>query len=179
MHNTHLAMARAATGQLRLDRMLWLPTGHPGFYREPPVASPADRLAMLRLALEGETAAEIDTRELSDGASGYTVDTLHELRLESGPHAALYLLLGADQFAKLGSWHRPDEVARLARFAVFARPGSSVKTPNTRFVAEVIDMAPSDISGSDIRARLARGEDVSSLLPAPVARYIADHGLYK
>jgi len=172
-------MARAAREQLGLDRMLWLPTGQPGFYREPPLASTEQRLAMLRLALESETAAEIDTRELSEGASGYTVDTLHELRLESGPEATLYLLLGADQFEKLGSWHRPDEVARIARFAVFARPGAKVKTPKTRFVAEVIDMPTSDISGKGIRARVARGEDISALVPAPVADYIASQGLYK
>ncbi len=172
-------MARAAREQLRLEKVLWLPTGRSSFYREPPLASGEQRVAMLRLALEGDPGFEIDTRELSDGASGYTVDTLHELRLERGPWAALYLMLGADQFEKLGSWHRPEEVARLARFAVFVRPGAEVKTPNTKFVAEVIDMPPSTISGSDIRARLARGEDISALVPAPVAEYIAQQRLYQ
>src|SRR5258706_3301244 len=130
---------------------------------------------MLRLALEGDPMSEIDTRELSAGASGYTVDTLHELRLESGPHAALYLLLGADQFEKLDTWHRPEEVARLARFAVFVRPGVDLKNPR----AEIVAMEPSTISGSDIRARVARGEDISALVPSPVAAYITKQGLYR
>jgi nicotinate-nucleotide adenylyltransferase len=167
-------MARAALEQLRLDKMLWVPTGSTR-YRDPPLASGHHRVAMLRLALEAGSRHEIDTREFLQGASGFTVDTLHELRLESGPDAALYLLLGADQFEKLGTWHRPDEVGRIARFAVFARPGAALKGPP----AEVIAMPSSDISSSDIRARVARGEDISALVPASVAAYINEHGLYR
>jgi nicotinate-nucleotide adenylyltransferase len=174
VHNAHLAMAGAALDQLKLDKVLWMPTGNPG-YRNPPLASGEHRVAMLRLALEGEPRYEIDPRELSPGASGFTVDTLHELRLELGPDASLVLLMGADQFAKLGSWHRPDEVARLARIAVFARPGFEVNQEQILRVA----IKPMPISGSEIRERAARGEDLSALVPVPVASYIARHGLYR
>jgi nicotinate-nucleotide adenylyltransferase len=167
-------MARAALEQLSLEKVLWIPTGTTA-YREPAQASAAQRVAMLRLALEAEPRYEIDVRELSQGASGYAADTLHELRLESGPEAALYLLLGADQFAKLGTWHRPDEVARLARFAVFPRPGVTLRDPR----AEIVALPPSDVSASEIRARAGRGEDLSALVPAAVADYIAQHGLYR
>jgi nicotinate-nucleotide adenylyltransferase len=129
---------------------------------------------MLRLALEGEARAEIDARELSPGASGYTLDTLHELRLENGGEP-LYLLMGADQYAKLASWHRPEEVRRLARIAVFERPGSNLLDQK----AERIPFNPMPVSASDIRARVGRGEDVSGLVPAAVANYIAEHGLYR
>jgi nicotinate-nucleotide adenylyltransferase len=174
VHNAHLAMAGAALDQLKLDKVLWMPTGNPG-YRNPPLASGEHRVAMLRLALEGEPRYEVDPRELLLGASGYTVDSLHELRLELGPDASLVLLMGADQFAKLGSWHRPDEVARLARIAVFARPGFEVNQEKTLLVA----MEPMPISGTEIRERVGRGEDISGLVPAPVASYIARHGLYR
>jgi len=167
-------MAGAALDQLKLDKVLWMPTGNPG-YRNPPLASGEHRVAMLRFALEGEPRYEIDARELSPGASGFTVDTLHELRLELGADARLHLLMGADQFAKLGSWHRPDEVARLARIAVFARPGFEVKQEKILLVA----IKPVPISGSEIRERVARGEDISALVPVPVASYIARHGLYR
>src|SRR5204863_388792 len=82
-----------------------------------------DRAAMLRLAIEGEPLYEIDARELALGASGYTADTLRELSAGLEPETALYLLLGADQYAKLATWHQPQEVARRARIAVFSRPG--------------------------------------------------------
>jgi nicotinate-nucleotide adenylyltransferase len=165
-------MARAALDELKLEKILFMPTGAPR-YRTPAVASGEHRVAMLRLALEDEPRYEIDARELVPGASGYTIDTLKELRLEFGADTGLWLLLGADQYAKLGGWHRPEDVKRLARIAVFERPGISLD----RKVA-VIPMKPLPISASEIRARAARGEDISPLVPAAVADHIGRHRLY-
>ncbi len=171
VHNAHLAMARAALDALRLERVVFIPTGNPR-YRKPAFASGEHRLAMLRLALSGEANFEVDARELRPAASGYTVDTLRELRAEGMDE--LYLLMGADQYAKLGSWHKPGEIAELARIAVFARPGSELKEKPS-----LIPMQPMPISSSDVRARAARGEDLSALVPPPVANYIARHALYR
>jgi nicotinate-nucleotide adenylyltransferase len=168
-------MARAALEQLDLDKVLWMPTGKPR-YRDAPVAAPEHRLAMLRLALESEPAFEIDARELAPGASAYTVDTLHELRLELGRDTTLVLLIGADQYAKLAAWRRPDEVKRMARIAVAKRPGFDKKLGRGTLLVE---MAPMAVSGTEIRARAARGEAIERLVPAAVARYIGEHGLYR
>ena len=168
VHNAHLAIARAALEQLGLDRILFIPTG-PTHYRTPSATSPEDRLAMLRLAVKDEPRFAIDARELAPGATGYTVDTLRALKLEKPT-----LLVGADQYEKLDTWHRPDEVRRLAKIAVFARPGIDLApgVPTVR-------MPPMDVSSSDIRARVARGADISGLVPAAVANYIAEKGLYR
>jgi nicotinate-nucleotide adenylyltransferase len=168
-------MARAALEQLDLDKVLWMPTGKPR-YRDAPVAAPEHRLAMLRLALQGEPAFEIDARELSPGASGYTVDTLHELRLELGHDSTLVLLIGADQYEKLGAWRRADEVKRMARVAVARRPGFDKKIDRRTLL---VDMAPLAVSGSEIRSRVTRGEAIRELVPAAVASYIDEHGLYR
>jgi nicotinate-nucleotide adenylyltransferase len=173
VHNAHLAMAAAALAHLRLNKVLFIPTGKPG-YRKAPRASGKDRVEMLRLAVQGEPRYAIDERELAPGTSAYTVDTLEGLRKDYGAQAEIWLLMGADQYAKLDTWHRPRDVERLARIGVFARPGIAFK----ELGAEVIPMAPLDISASDIRAHAARGEDVSDLVPAPVANYIARHRLY-
>lgn len=166
-------MAQAALRNLSLQRILFIPTGAPR-YRAPAVASPEHRLAMLRLAIESEPRYQIDARELAPGASGYTIDTLGALRAELGPEPALYLLIGADQLAKFGEWHRPHDIARLAEIAVFARPGTVIDTQAVR----VVPMAPTPISASGIRARSARGEDISDVVPPAVADYIARHRLY-
>jgi nicotinate-nucleotide adenylyltransferase len=131
---------------------------------------------MLKLALENEPGAEIDARELTLGASGYTVDTLHELRLELGRDTTLVLLIGADQYAKLGTWHRAAEVKRLARVAVAKRPGIEKKIDRE---ALLVDMPPMEVSGSEIRARVTAGESIDGLVPPAVAGYIAEHGLYR
>lgn len=172
VHNAHLAMAQAALDELRLEKLLFMPTGAP-HYREPAVASGEHRVAMLRLAIADNDSFEIDSRELAPGASGYTFDTLRELRLELGAQTPLWLLMGADQFTKLDTWYRPDDVKKLARIAVFARPGSPLSGK-----AQLIPMPPMPISSSDIRARVGRGEDISALVPPAVANYVAAHGLY-
>ena len=171
VHNAHLAMARAARGALKLRRVLFIPTGNPQ-YRKPAVASGKHRVEMLRLALDDDPRMAVDPRELKPGASGYTVDTLRALHAEGLD--ALYLLMGADQYAKLGSWHHPQEIARLAKIAVFARPGVELKEP-----VGLVPMAPMAISSSDLRARAARGEDLSPFLPPAVANYISRHALYR
>jgi nicotinate-nucleotide adenylyltransferase len=164
-------MARAALDDLQLEKVLFMPTGAPR-YRMPAVASGEQRVAMLKLALDGEPRYELDPRELAASASGYTVDTLKELRLENG--GALCLLMGSDQYAKLDSWHRPEDIRRMAQIAVFARPGA----PFSAAGAKLIPLEPMNISATDIRARVARGADISGLVPPAVANYIARERLY-
>ena len=163
-------MARAALDKLKLDTIVFMPTGAPR-YRTPAVASGKHRVAMLELATQGEPRYAIDARELQPGASGYTVDTLKQLRDELA--VELWLLVGADQYTKLDSWHKPEEVKKLARIGVFARPGVTLPARTA-----AIPMEAMEISASAIRARVARGESISHLVPAAVANYIARKRLY-
>jgi nicotinate-nucleotide adenylyltransferase len=128
---------------------------------------------MLRLALAGEPRFAIDARELDPGASGYTIDTLLSLERDL-PGTKLVLLMGADQYEKRHGWHRWPELEKHCDVAVFARAGRKIDAG-----ANTIQMPPLAISASDIRARVARGEDIAALVPAPVAEYIARHGLYR
>jgi len=180
VHNAHLRIGQLALDVLDLAQLLWIPTGAPG-YRNAPVALAADRVAMLELALRGEPRYVIDRRELAPGASGYTVDTLRALRAERGPDVALVLLMGGDQFDKLETWHHWRDLFALARIAVFARPGWSPEVSDAVRAAgpvERIDMPPLDISATAIRGRIARGKDVSLLVPREVLDYISSHHLY-
>jgi nicotinate-nucleotide adenylyltransferase len=172
VHNVHLAIARLALDHAGVSSVLWMPTGNPG-YREPPVASAQDRLAMLKLALESEPRYAIDERELLPGASGYTYDSVAALKKER-PARALVLLMGADQYEKRLAWHRWPELVKLCSVVVVARPGSKVDSD-----VQTIPMAPSLLSASDIRARVGRGGDVSGMVPAAVLGYIREKGLYR
>jgi nicotinate-nucleotide adenylyltransferase len=172
VHNAHLAIAGAARDALGLEKILWLPTGTPP-YRSAPVAAAAHRVAMLKLALAGEPRYAIDGRELAPGTSGFTYDSISSLKNEN-PNRQFVLIMGADQYAKRDSWHRWAELETLCDIAVVARPGW---IPDAK--ARAIPMTPLPISASDIRSRIARGEDVSAMLPAPVLGYIRDKGLYR
>jgi nicotinate-nucleotide adenylyltransferase len=171
-HNAHLAIAGTAISALRLEKIVWLPTGVPP-YRPAPVAAPAHRAAMLKLAIAGEPRYAVDERELGPAASGFTYDSVRAMRDEN-PDAEFTLLMGADQYEKRASWHRWADLEKLCGVAVFARPGWTIDTK-----VKTIPMTPSSISASDIRTRIGRDEDVSAMLPAPVLGYIRKHGLYR
>jgi len=173
VHNAHLAIARRALEALGADRVLWIPTGSPD-YRNPPIASGNDRVAMLRRALAAEARFVIDERELKASASGYTYDTLLSLQSDH-PGRTLILLLGTDQYSRLETWYRWKDLLGLCKTAVFARPGWNISNEK----AIKVSMPPLDVSGSEIRARLGRGEDVSAMLPAAVLEYIGKHKLYR
>ncbi|HEY6966104.1 MAG TPA: nicotinate (nicotinamide) nucleotide adenylyltransferase [Burkholderiales bacterium] len=172
VHNAHLAVASAALRALALERILWLPTGTPP-YRAAPVAAAVHRVAMLKLAIEGEPRYAIDERELRPGASGFTFDSISSLKSENPRHDFL-LIMGADQYAKRSTWHRWAELEKLCAIAVVARPGSKADA-----TAPTIAMTPSPVSASDIRARVARGEEIAALVPPAVAAYIREKGLYR
>jgi nicotinate-nucleotide adenylyltransferase len=178
VHNAHLSMARAALSGLALAKVLWIPSGTPP-HRGAPVAPAEHRAAMVRLAIAGEPRFELDERELRKRSAAYTVETLEELRKGLDAQADLVLLIGADQYEKLDTWHRWRELFAFARIAVFARPDHAIDT--TRFGAGQVSVVPMlllDISSTDIRARIAAGEPVRAMVPDAVLDYIETHRLY-
>lgn len=174
VHNAHLAVARAALEKLGLARILWIPSGTPP-HRGAPVASAAHRAAMVRLATAGEPRFVLDEREIRKAAPGYTVETLEDLRAELGKDIGLVLLIGADQHARLETWHRWQDLFSLARIAVFARPGEPLADAGR---VTVVPFEPLEVSSTAIRSRIAAGERPHGLLPEAVLDYIQTHRLY-
>jgi len=183
IHLGHLSVAWEASELLDADVCL-LPASVPP-HRPPPIASAEQRVAMLRAALQSQSRLQLDVRELARSGPSYTVDTLHELRAEHGTRP-LTLLLGADAFANLTTWHRWRELFTLAHLGVLSRPGVSATLPAEleREVAgrrvsapaalhelpagKVIRLAvtPLEISATRIRELLAARRDPRYLLPA-------------
>jgi nicotinate-nucleotide adenylyltransferase len=124
IHHGHLRLAVECRERLGLAAVHLVPFHAPN-HRGRPVASAADRLAMVAAACAGEPGLVADARELRRGGVSYTVDTLEELRRELGPDRPLVLLLGEDACHGLPRWHRPADLLRLAHLAVVARPGAT------------------------------------------------------
>jgi nicotinate-nucleotide adenylyltransferase len=179
VHNAHLALARTALRDLKLDQLRWVPVGNP--WQKARALAPAEhRLAMLRLAIEGEPRFAIEDCELRRHGPSYTLDTVRELQAGT-PDAQWFLLIGQDQYRNLHTWHGVDQLLQRVTPAVARRPGSA-DDADARVQATpgaVLSLPPMDLSATDIRARAAAGEDVSSLVPPAVAQYIHQHRLYR
>jgi nicotinate-nucleotide adenylyltransferase len=179
VHLGHLLLATFAREELELDRVYFIPAARGPHRDHPPIAAESHRLAMLRLALEGEPAFVADDIELRRGGVSYTIDTVLRFRELRGGEPVI--LVGADNLNDLGTWHRVDELVRLARFAYAPRPGSAIAPdglpPGTRVSA--IPMPPCGVSSTLVRQRAAAGLSLRWLVPDPVARYIGESGLYR
>lgn len=184
-HAAHAALARAAIEQLQLDELRVLPTGQ-AWHKARDLSPASHRLAMARLAFAALPQAVVDTRELERQGPTYTVDTLREIaREETG--AVLFLILGEDQARAFDRWREPQAITQLATIAVAARPaddpgqaGDPARPyPIPGGPCRHLQMPLLPISATDLRHRLARGQDPGSLLSPQVARYIAQHHLYQ
>jgi nicotinate-nucleotide adenylyltransferase len=179
VHNAHLALAHAALAALSLDQVVFVPAGNP-WQRAPLKAGGADRLAMVHLAIADEPRFCVDDCELRREGPTYTIDTLQTLTARR-PGMQWVLLLGADQWARLPTWHRWQDIVGQAQIAVAQRGGGVLDTaPELADVrVHTIPMPQMTISSTQIRARLAGGASVAGLVPDAVAQYIAKHQLYR
>jgi nicotinate-nucleotide adenylyltransferase len=181
-HLAHRALAEAALAQLSLDTLAWIPARQSPHKADHAPASGADRVAMLQRMTEGEPRFSIDVRELDRGGPSYTVDTLRELHAEQ-PGTRFWLVIGQDQYARFDTWHEWREILALAGLAVAARDGDTVRAApglsGIQHALRIVEMPALPHSATTVRTRAAAGLDVTALVGTPVARYIADHHLYR
>lgn len=191
VHEGHLHVARAARDAHALTRVVFVPARRPPHKPEVELAPDEQRLAMLRLALADEPDFQIDTLELEREGPSYTVDTLRELprRLGLAADARLFLLLGGDNLAGLPGWRGFEEILACAQPVCVVRQGDEqavLESLRGRVSAQTLDtlerglvFAPlRRVAATQLRERLARGLDPGPDLPAAVARYAREHGLY-
>jgi nicotinate-nucleotide adenylyltransferase len=203
VHNGHLRLAQEALEQCRLVAVRFIPSGIPP-HRAAPQAGVQQRLEMVRLAVQGNPAFMLDEREIRRPGPCYTVDTLTELRAETGATQPLCLLLGGDAFLQLHTWHEWKRLFELAHIVVMQRAGgrplgNAIATADATLRNEyharlapaarvlhsapagsilVADMPALEISATDLRKRCAEKRDIHYLLPDTVAHYIQTHHLY-
>lgn len=177
-HEGHLALARAAARQLGLDRVLLVPAWAPPHKPGGPTIPADRRLAMVRAAVQGDPLIGVSTIELDRQGTSYTAETLEQLAADH-PGADLWFIMGADQLEGFAGWERPERIVELARLAVAWRPGAGdpamdeLAGPVAAGRIDVVDMPEVAISSTEVRERLARGDDVASLVPPAVAAMLA------
>jgi nicotinate-nucleotide adenylyltransferase len=181
IHHGHLVAAEETRHGLRLDTVLFVPTGDPWQKSGTGVSVASDRFRMVELAIEDNAAFEASRVEIDRDEPTYTIDTLQRLRDER-PGDEFFFITGADAILEILSWKQPGEALSLATFVAVTRPGYDLSRlgslPELERVV-VVEIPALAISSTDIRRRVAEGRPIRYLVPAPVAGYIAQHDLYR
>lgn len=188
MHNGHVNLAREAAAQLKLRRLIIIPTFESP-HKSTKLAPFDERAEMCRLAFSGigddltvkcETVVSDIERRM--GGVSYTINTLRELKREY-PKEQFYLLIGGDMLFSFQKWFKYESILNECKVCALARGGDSL-AEMMEFANEMgrVKVLPSDIvdvSSTEIRKRLADHDDISGLVPEKVAEYISEHGLYR
>ena len=186
-HRGHLAVAKASADTFGLESVLFAPTGRQPLKGNGAVASFADRLTMTQFLTHADSRFKISDLDAprADGSPNFTVDTLRQLR-RAMPETALFAISGADSFLEIQRWREPGALLSLADWIVVSRPGFSLQNLQTLRLSDderarihLLETVHEEVSATSLRASLAEGEDVTSLLTPEVLAYIRVHRLYR
>ena len=187
IHNGHVAAARAFMEQMWLDILYVMPTGISPHKQMKGDATARDRFEMCRLAFEGVDGVIVSDLELRREGKSYTVDTLREMY---HPDNRLFFLMGTDMLMTLDRWREPEEIFRLC-YPVYVRRETDTSLDDAiiqkiaeynvkygKVVRRIVTPAI-EVSSTLVRETVAAGGDVRDMVPASVASYISEKGLYK
>jgi nicotinate-nucleotide adenylyltransferase len=184
IHYGHLVTAEEALHQFGLDEVLFVPTGAP-WMKEHEVVSPAeDRYLMTVIATASNPRFRVSRAEIDREGPTYTIDTLRDLREETGGDADLFFITGADAVLEIFQWKDPGEMFDLAHFIAATRPGYDIAAfekhaANHHPGITVMNIPALAISSTDIRDRVAAGRPIRYLVPEGVNSYVQKAGLYR
>jgi nicotinate-nucleotide adenylyltransferase len=189
IHNGHIEVANCATDKINASKFIFVPARRSPLKSKQPVAADTDRIAMLQLAIEGRKNFEFSNAEMNRAEPSYTIDTIRQLREKFGENCEFYWLIGADMLNDLPLWHKINDLLDECNICVMNRGGYQKPDFDTlrgrlnpKHIADLkknmLDTPLIEISSTEIRKRIAEGQDVSQLLPPAGLDYIKRRKLY-
>jgi len=185
-HIGHLILASEAQEQLDLDHVLWVLTPYPPHKRSQKISPLENRLTMVLLAIAGNPRFKLSRVDIDREPPHFATDTVTVLRQKS-PKDMFYYLLGADSMFDLPTWHEPDKFISLCDgIGVMMRNDISgdmkklrESLPGLQKKLHILEVPLIDISGSDIRRRVADGKQFRYFVTDKIYHYILNHQLYQ
>ena len=181
IHKAHIELALKALEQLPLKHVELLPAGQP-WQKDSLEVSKEHRLAMLKIAAKNHPQIKFNTMEIERGGPTYTIDTVKQL----DPNIDYYWLMGTDQLQNFSTWTGWQDIMQKLTLVVAKRPDFPSDIPQQMVKAQLpgkeiiqISFDEMDISSTEVRQRLANGQDVSDYVDSDVLKYINEHNLYK
>lgn len=179
-HVGHLLMAVDAVEALPLDRLVFIPAATQPLKIGRLVATPAQRLEMLRLMVGSDPRFAVDSIETDRQGVSFSVDTVAAYA-ERYPAAERFFLVGADVVGSFGSWRTPERIAELATVVVVRRgeEGAGAESGGGPVAVQHLRTRRIDVSSTEVRARVRAGQSIHGFVPPAVASYIETSGLYR
>jgi nicotinate-nucleotide adenylyltransferase len=180
VHVGHLVAAVNARHDLALDRVLLVVANEPWQKSgSRPVTPAAERLALVEAAVGDVEGVEASALEIERGGVSYTADTVAELG-RIAPGSELFLVIGEDVAATLGTWERVEEVRERVTLAIVSRPGPFERrvTPPAGWRTASVEIPALEISSTDLRNRAATGRPLDYLVPEVAIQRIRERALY-
>ena len=183
IHHGHLAAAEFVREEFKLDKVLFVPSGKPPHKHKGEVASPEHRWTMALLATDSNECFSVSSVEIDRGGESYTSDTIVELEKIYGAGSNCYFITGADAIAEISTWHKSENLPKLAKFIAVSRPGYKLDMskidPRFRRCTYLIEVPALAISSTEIRERIRKGKTIKYLVPEIVEKYIYKNELYQ
>ncbi|MHB9094153.1 MAG: nicotinate-nucleotide adenylyltransferase [Eubacteriales bacterium] len=188
IHYGHLYIAESSRCRFNLGKILFMPSGNPVHKKRNDITDHVHRLEMTRLAIAKNPYFALSTLEVDRPGPTYTVDTLEYLKNDCSGTAGLFFITGADAILDILTWKDVPRIFELCRFIAVTRPGFSFRalnemladlTEEQRKKIHLHETGGIQVSSTEIRRRISRGEPVKYLLPDSVEKYIEKQGLYR
>lgn len=186
IHQGHLILAETAREYCELDEVLFIPSGNSYMKASDEILDGETRISMTALAIEDNPYFTLSSIEVEREGATYTCDTIRELK-ERNPSAEYYFIMGADTLFTIEKWKNSEEILRKCSLIVESRDekdASELKEKASelqkKYQAYIIVLPERkvDISSTEIRNRLEKGESVRYMIPDKVLSYIEKNNLY-
>lgn len=181
IHTGHLVAAETALEEAGLDEVWFMPANIPPHKPNTPLASPDQRLEMVRLAIDSHPSYRAVDVELTRGGTSYTYDTVTRLQ-QLYPDHRFHYIIGADMVMYLPKWHQIEKLSEMVTFLGVGRPGFDIDLEalpsHLRSRIKLMTMPAMEISSTDIRERIRNGRSIRYRVPESVRLYIERSGIY-
>jgi nicotinate-nucleotide adenylyltransferase len=179
IHLGHLVLAEQVREEFQLERVIFIPSASPPHKTEQELSLANHRFEMTKLALEENPYFVVSDIELKREGLSYTVETLRRLK-EPYKESEIYFLTGSDVLDEITTWKDPEEIYKLAKIVIALRPGFDKFDPENNFAKKSIitRITGVDISSTQIREKVRKGESIKYLVPSRVEEYIRKENLY-
>lgn len=181
VHNGHVRLAEEAVKQLKLRKLLIIPT-YVSPHKHTELLPYEDRAEMCRRAFGHIPGAEVSDIEVRLGGTSYSINTIRALK-ELYPDESFFLLIGGDMLFSFEKWYRYESILKEVKVCAAARDGDSLadmmEYANELGRIKVLPTQVVEMSSTEVREKAAAGGDISGMVPQDVADYIREKGLYK